>query len=92
MIERPRPQPVTPRSKLRNVTTSGQKRRLLKGLDDDVLLKFLIDAAQDANDPRIVRYQDEDKDIQEILAEIMARMDCARVLAMKEQEENDLRG
>ena len=33
MIERPRPQPVTPRSKLRNVTTSGQKRRLLNGLD-----------------------------------------------------------
>lgn len=87
MIDRPRAQPVTPRSKLRGVSTSAQKRRILRGLDDDVLLKFLIDAAQDANDPRITRYQHEDEDIQEILVEIMTRMDCAKILAMKEREQ-----
>lgn len=84
---RSKPRPVEPRSKLRNVSTQSQKRRILRGLSDDTLLKFLIDAAQDANDPRITRYPNEDKDIQEILFEILTRMDAARVLALKEQDE-----
>lgn len=80
--------PVSPRSKLRKISTTGQKRRILKGLDDDVLIGFLIDAAQDAIDPHIIRYKDEDKDIAEIIREMLVRMDAAKVLALKEQEEN----
>jgi len=80
------------RSKLRAVTTQGQKKRILKGLEDDVLIGFLIDAAQDANDPKITRYPNEDQDLREIIKEMLVRMDCARILAMKEQEENDRNG
>lgn len=74
------------RSKIRGISTRGQKKRMLKGLSDDTLIKFLIDAAQDANDPKVSRYQDEDKDIVLIIEEMLIRMDAARVLALKEEE------
>lgn len=69
---------VTARLKIRNITTQAAKRRLLKNLDDDTLLGFLIDAAQDANDPRVSRYEKEDEDLQEIIIEILTRMDAAK--------------
>lgn len=79
---------IEPRSKIRGISTRGQKKRMLKGLSDDTLIKFLIDAAQDANDIKVSRYPDEDKDIILIIEEMLIRMDAARVLALRDEKEN----
>lgn len=73
----------TPRSRLRKVTTQGEKRRILRRVDDDVLVGFLIESCQDAIDHNIKSYPNEDEDIKELIAEILIRMDAAKTLELK---------
>lgn len=78
------------RSNLRNITTQAAKRRLLKGLNDDVLIKFLIDSCQDAIDPNVSHYPNEDQDLIELIRELLYRMDAHRTLeSLKEQYPDD---
>lgn len=58
------------------MTTASNAKRLLGCLDDDSLLRMLIEVARDFNDPRFAHahYDGEQEDINELIREILVRM------------------
>ncbi len=63
------------RNRLRSINTLSKKRRILECLEDDTLIRFLIEICQDAMDPKVSSYEKEDEDVAETIREILIRMD-----------------
>lgn len=63
------------RNRLRSISTLSKKRRILECLEDDTLIRFLIEICQDAMDPKVSSYEKEDEDVAETIREILIRMD-----------------
>ena len=62
------------RNRLRSINTLSKKRRILECLEDDTLIRFLIEICQDAMDPKVSSYEKEDEDVAETIREILIRM------------------
>lgn len=63
------------RNRLRSISTLSKKRRILECLEDDTLIRFLIEICRDAMDPKVSSYEKEDEDVAETIREILIRMD-----------------